>query len=170
MSLKTLLAMGDSFFATSDEPSPYEIRKSCRLPDFSSNLPEAAAPVPQEPAPQKEIDFEERHEGRVKIAPERRLIESQPEERRRLLDRKNRNGGRNLTQSELRLDQVRVVRNDLSDADLELAPRRAAKQVEPDINPFAPRPIAAMGRPTHEKQGWAARLARLLGLRRHGRP
>jgi hypothetical protein len=174
MSLKTLLAVGESILAARNDPSPYEIRKGCQLPVFgaqlSSSLPEAAAPVPPLPEPQKEIDFEERRESRVKITPERRSIETEPQERRRLLDRKRRGSAKDLTQPELRLDQIKPVRNDLSDADLELAPRRAARSAETEINPFAPRPIAAMGRPAHEKQGWAARMARLLGLRRRGRP
>jgi hypothetical protein len=216
MRMKSLLAVGESILAAKDEPSPYEIRKECRLPVFgektcSQPLNQPLTPVlsPSDGArektgeslamglaavsPQKEINFsaperetnfgglkketsfgaqesETGFEARMKMGPERRAIEPEPEERRRLLGRKTRGGARNLTQAELRLEQVKVVRNDLSDSDLELAPRRKARSGEADINPFAPRPIAAMGRPAHEKQGWAARLARLLGIKRRGRP
>jgi len=168
MSLKSLLAVGESIRAATVKPEPYEIRKECQLPVFTAHVPEPVAPIeaPTNLAPQNELNFE----ARMKMGPERRAIEAEPEERRRLLGRKARGGAKSFAQSELRLEQVKVVRNDLSDADLELAPRRAARTAESDINPFAPRPIAAMGRPAHEKQGWAARLARLLGLRRRGRP
>lgn len=103
-----------------------------------------------------EIDFEKR----VRMGPERRSVQVEPEERRRLLDRNRRNTPRKLTQEEMRLEQVTVVRNDLRDSDLELAPRRRAERPEGDLNPFAPRPIGALGRPTHEKISFGARVAR----------
>jgi hypothetical protein len=56
------------------------------------------------------------------------------------------------------------VRNDLSDSDLELAPRRKERSAQSDLNPFAPRPIAAIGRPAHEKSGMGARVARWFGF------
>jgi hypothetical protein len=182
MSLKTLLAVGESFFGVSTEPSPYEVRKNAQLPVFGNEgAPNAKAPegkesqnlLPSIPTKNEmELDFEARREARVKISPERSRIEKAPEERRTFLDRRARssNSNRRLTQEEMSLEQVRPVRNDLSDSDLELAPRRAAKSVESDLNPFAPRPIAAIGRPTHEKQGWAARMTRLFGFLRRGRP
>ena len=78
-----------------------------------------------------------------------------------MLDRRWRGGAaKKLTQAEMSLEQVRVVRNDLSDSDLELAPRRAERSAQNDFNPFAPRPIAAIGRPTHEKLGMGDRVAR----------
>lgn len=179
MSLKTLLAVGESFFGVSTEPSPYEVRKNAQLPVFGNpgageekenqnSVPSMSAEKPKEP----ELDFEARQqEQRVKISPERSRIEKAPDERRTFLDRRVRHSGdRKLTQAEMGLEQVTPVRNDLSDSDLELAPRRAAKSVETDLNPFAPRPIAAIGRPSHEKQGWAARLMRLFGFLHRGRP
>jgi hypothetical protein len=182
MSLKTLLAVGESFFGVSTEPSPYEVRKDAQLPVFSAQENSGGAgekesqnllpSIPTEKAQEPQLDFEARqNEQRVKLSPERSRIEKAPEERRTFLDRRARSSAnRRLTQAEMSLDQVRPVRNDLSDADLELAPRRAAKSVETDLNPFAPRPIAAIGRPSHEKQGWAARLTRLFGFLRRGRP
>lgn len=174
MSLKTLLAVGESFFGVSTEPSPYEVRKEGQLPVFGNEGAHAKAAEEKESHPaggEPELDFHARAEQRVKISPERSRIEKAPEERRTFLDRRARPAAnRKLTQAEMSLDQVRPVRNDLSDSDLELAPRRAAKSVEPDLNPFAPRPIAAIGRPSHEKQGWAARLMRLFGFLHRGRP
>ncbi len=134
--------------------------------ESKSEAPLAAEPIM---APQKELDFAARQEARIKISPERSRLEKEPEERRTFLGRQ-RSTAKRLTQEEMSLDQVRVMRNDLSDADLELTPRRAARSGEPDVNPFALRPIAALGRPAHEKQGWAARMARLFGLLRRGRP
>jgi hypothetical protein len=171
MSLKSLLAVGESFSATTSAPSPYAVRKEHQLPVFGeappADRPNAELNIQtEEVKPQAEMNFE----ARMKMGPERRAIEPEPEERRRLLGRWPRGGAKNFTQPELRLENVKPLRNDLSDSDLELAPRRSARSVEPDINPFSPRPIAAMGHPTHEKTSWPARLARLLGLRRRGRP
>jgi hypothetical protein len=119
---------------------------------------EPAKPLPQAPG------VDESHpagDGKVHLRPERRRIEQEPPERRRLLDRRWRGGpAKKLTQAEMSLEQVRVVRNDLSDSDLELAPRRAERSAQNDFNPFAPRPIAAIGRPTHEKLGMGDRVAR----------
>jgi hypothetical protein len=112
--------------------------------------PCAAQPPPVDPAlPDK-----------VRLRPERRRIEEEPDERRRFLKRWSKPTIRRLTQAEMNLAQVRVVRNDLSDSDLELAPRRAERAAQNDFNPFAPRPIAAIGRPTHEKLGMGDRVAR----------
>lgn len=162
--LKNLLAGGGSFFGVSDAPSPYEVRKNAKIPVFGNGsiAASSSAAGPLEAAgdtAQGEIDFEKQREPKMRIAPERRAIQPEPQERRRLLDRPARNGSRRLTQAEMSLDQVKPIRNDLSDSDLELAPRRAARSSEGDLNPFAPRPIAAMGRPTHEKSGFGARVA-----------
>jgi hypothetical protein len=76
------------------------------------------------------------------------------------LDRRWRKPAHKLAQAEMTLEQVRVVRNDLTDSDLELAPRRASRSTQTEFNPFAPRPIAAIGRPTHEKLSMGTRVAR----------
>ena len=163
MSLKNLLAGGGSFFGVSTkEPTAYGVRKEAQLPVFG-DVKEKEGPHPG-PLP------EEEGEKRVKLAPERSRLEKEPEERRRFLERRTKNANRGMTQAEMSLDEVRVVRNDLSEADLELAPRNVARTEQLALNPFAPRPIAAIGRPTHEKQSWAARMARLFGFLRPGRP
>lgn len=169
--LKNLLAGGGSFFGVSDEPSPYEVRKGMGIPVFGTGT-EGGAPRTSSPtseAPQGEMDFEKQREPKMRLIPERRAIQAEPEERRRLLNRPQRSGARQLSQAEMRLEEVKVVRNDLSDSDLELAPRRAARLAEGEINPFAPRPIAAMGRPAHEKSGFGARVARWVRFLKRGK-
>ena len=170
MSLKTFLAVGESFFGVSTtEPTAFEVRKEAQLPVFgdadAKAQKEKESESPLTPPPVSEEDFQKR----VKLAPERSRIEKEPEERRTFLGRRPR-PSRTLAQTEMSLDEVRVVRNDLSDSDLELAPRNVARTEQSALNPFAPRPIAAIGRPAHEKQSWAARLARLFGFLRPGRP
>ena len=159
MSLKNLLAVGESFFGTNT--SPYEVRKEHRLPVFgpAENQTAFAPLFSKEEKPQSELDFEKQREARVRIKPERR----------KFLERPSRGGARRLTQAEMGLEQVKVVRNDLSDSDLELAPRRAARSAEGDLNPFAPRPIAAIGRPAHEKLGLSARVGRWLRFLKRGK-
>jgi hypothetical protein len=180
MSLKTLLAVGESFskpeekpfgtvkkdrqipiFATTDEVS-VEARAKKESQDLASSIPAELLDAPPE------LDFEkaetatpakEEPARKVRVAPERRRIEQEPPERRQFLKRWSRPTIRTISQAEMELEQVRVVRNDLSDSDLELAPRRAARGPQKDLNPFAPRPIAAIGRPTHEKLGMGARVA-----------
>ena len=154
MSLKTLLAVGESFSGT--EAAPYEVRKE-KLPVFEK----------KGNGTDGELDFQKRE--KVRLMPERRTIESEPEERRSFLRRRERVSPgraeeRKLTQAEMRLEQVQVVRNDLSDSDLELAPRRAPRAAESssDLNPFAPRPIAAIGRPSHDKLNFGARVTQWL--------
>src|SRR5258706_6723320 len=160
MSLKSLLAVGESFSGTGIKP--YEVKKQRQIPIFGAAAePAPDKPVEGAPAAPDELNFEKEREARIHITPERRRIEQDPPERRRFLDRRWRGGpAKKLTQAEMSLEQVRVVRNDLSDSDLELAPRRAARSAESDLNPFAPRPIAAIGRPTHEKLGMGDRVAR----------
>jgi hypothetical protein len=177
MSLKTLLAVGESF--SKPESKPYK-KKDVQIPIFattdevvvgdrkkeSQDLLTSIPPALLEGAPQ--MDFEraetapakEEPARKVRVAPERRRIEQEPPERRQFLKRWSRPTIRTISQAEMELEQVRVVRNDLSDSDLELAPRRAARGPQKDFNPFAPRPIAAIGRPTHEKLGMGERVAR----------
>jgi hypothetical protein len=193
MSLKTLLAVGESFSGTGVKP--YEVKKERQIPIFgppegsgvhageeqNQNLLASVPPELMEgPAPQEVLDFEKAPveaavmepcaaqppptdpalPDKVRLRPERRRIEEEPDERRRFLKRWSKPTIRRLTQAEMNLAQVRVVRNDLSDSDLELAPRRAERAAQNDFNPFAPRPIAAIGRPTHEKLGMGDRVAR----------
>src|SRR3954469_15513501 len=169
MSLKSLLAVGESFSGTGTKP--YGAKKQRQIPIFATTADvssEAAVEegkedlvaVPTSSEAEAQMTLEAREE-RVRLKPERSRIEQEPEERRRFLKRWSKPTLRKLTQEEMSLEQVRVVRNDLSDADLELAPRRAARSTaQTEFNPFAPRPIAAIGRPTHEKLGMGTRVAR----------
>jgi hypothetical protein len=202
MSLKTLLAVGESFSGT--DVKPYEVKKERQIPIFGppdgtgvhageeknqnllTSIPTEL--MEQTSAPQEELNFEKALAAsaavlepadpvaaqppsvepalpdKVRLRPERRRIEEEPDERRRFLKRWSRPTIRRLTQAEMDLVKVHVVRNDLSDSDLELAPRRKERSAQSDLNPFAPRPIAAIGRPAHEKSGMGARVARWFGF------
>ena len=166
MSLKSLLAVGESFSGTGSKP--YEVKKQKQIPIFATTADVSSETALEEPKEElvaagsgsdAQMTLEAREE-RVRLKPERSRIEQEPEERRPFLKRWSKPTLRKLTQEEMSLEQVRVVRNDLSDSDLELAPRRAARGSQRDFNPFAPRPIAAIGRPTHEKLGMGTRVAR----------
>ncbi len=169
MSLKNLLAVGESFFGT--ESAPYQVKATDPLPVFGKDGQRLAqaAQAPEE-KPQVEMDFEKQAQARLRISPERRAIPPEPQERRRFLDRAWRAPSRRMTQSEMSLENVRVVRNDLSDSDLELTPRRAARSADSGLSPFAPRPIAAIGRPSHEKQSFGTRMARWFRFLKRGKP
>lgn len=173
MSLKTLLAVGESFTGTDEKP--YDLKKDRQIPIFATTAEAEAAAGKDESllaststeknegqmtlGPQVEPIREP--ERRIHLTPERRRIETEPDERRRFLKRWSKPTIRRLTQAEMTLANVQVVRNDLTDSDLELAPRRAARSAQSnDLNPFAPRPIAAIGRPAHEKLGMGERVAR----------
>jgi hypothetical protein len=195
MSLKTLLAVGESFSGTGIKP--YEVKKERQIPIFGppdgdgvrageENHQNLLTSIPTEllemaAAPQEEMNFEKALAAsaavlepcaaqppsvepalpdKVRLRPERRRIEEEPDERRRFLKRWSKPTIRRLTQAEMDLVKVQVVRNDLSDSDLELAPRRGPRAAQAEFNPFAPRPIAAIGRPTHEKLGMGDRVAR----------
>jgi hypothetical protein len=163
MSLKTLLAVGESFSGTAEKP--YDVKKDRQIPIFATTAEadedRAETVVVADSANADGQMTLEPREERVRLKPERSRLEQAPEERRPFLKRWSKPTLRRLTQAEMSLENVRVVRNDLSDADLELAPRRTSRSAaQMDLNPFAPRPIAAIGRPTHEKLGMGARVAR----------
>lgn len=167
MSLKTFLAVGESFSGTGEKS--YDVKKQRQIPIFATTAEAAPAGALEETKEEPitaivgeadpQMNLAARPD-RVHLKPERSRIEQEPEERRPFLKRWSKPTLRRLTQAEMTLEQVRVVRNDLSDSDLELAPRRAARSAQMDLNPFAPRPIAAIGRPTHEKLGMGTRVAR----------
>ena len=163
MSLKTLLAVGESFSGT-ETNKPYAVKER-QIPIFATT--EEAPPVEaavekdgQNLLPSVATKSEEARGEKVHLRPEHSRIEQEIPERRSFLQRWSRPTVRKLTQAEMSLEQVRVVRNDLSDSDLELAPRRGPRAAQTEFNPFAPRPIAAIGRPTHEKLGMGERVAR----------
>lgn len=163
MSLKNLLAAGQGLIGVAEQ-GRYAFREENRLPVFEPRQQPVVAAGAPEAKEAQQLNFEDRRERPVKIAPERRAVEPEPEERR-VFFKRPRTAQRPLKQSELGLEHVKVVRNDLSDSDLEL---RRVKTVEADLNPFAPRPIAAIGRPTHEKQSFWTKVGRLLGFGKKG--
>ncbi|HUS34605.1 MAG TPA: hypothetical protein VM680_04560 [Verrucomicrobiae bacterium] len=171
MSLKTFLAVGESFSGTDEKSYGLKAIKEQQIPIFattaeaeakeeSQSLVTSAATDAGQMTLGPQVEPVREPERRIHITPERRRIETEPDERRRFLKRWSKPTIRRLTQAEMTLANVQVVRNDLSDSDLELAPRRAARAAQNDLNPFAPRPIAAIGRPAHEKLGMGERVAR----------
>jgi len=77
--------------------------------------------------------------------------------------------GRPTVQGELSLDKVKPLRNDLSDADLELMPRKPALPAEQPAEPV--RGGAAenlFGSPVEKKPSWLARIVARLGRRKAG--
>jgi hypothetical protein len=173
MSLKTFLAVGESFSGTDEKSYALKALKEQQIPIFATTaeaevaekenqnlLPSVATEREGQMTLGPQVEPVREPERRIHIAPERRRIETEPDERRRFLKRWSKPTIRRLTQAEMTLANVQVVRNDLSDSDLELAPRRAARAAQNDLNPFAPRPIAAIGRPAHEKLGMGERVAR----------
>ena len=61
-------------------------------------------------------------------------------------------------QAELRLESIKVVRNDLSEADLEIVPRAAAKELEP--------PVSGSATPQSSRVAWQRIATRLFGAGR----
>ena len=162
MSLKTLLAVGESFSGTGSN-KPYAVKER-QIPIFATTEEAPPEPVIEKDGadllPSVATNNEEPRAEKVHLRPGHSRIEQELPERRSFLQRWSKPMVRKLTQAEMTLEQVRVVRNDLSDSDLELAPRRGPRAAQTEFNPFAPRPIAAIGRPTHEKLGMGERVAR----------
>ena len=61
-------------------------------------------------------------------------------------------------QPELRLESIKVVRNDLSEADIEIVPRAAAKELEP--------PVSGRATPQSSRVAWQRIATRLFGAGR----
>ena len=153
MSLGRLLATGKSLVGLSSDASRYRVNKQARLPKFISpknpfaSGETSAAPVPESPAAPKSAVAV----ARADASEARKTISRAPvsaraagwlgEWGRKLnpLARRSQAPGPvksaapgglpNALQGELSLDAVRVVRNDLSDADFEVV--RSAAKLEP---------------------------------------
>ncbi len=110
MNLTQLLAVGKSFIGMRSERSPYELRQENLLPKFGSDR-EIVAPIPSESALD---DSTTRSAFAVSKKPTFRTSFI-PKKRNSTMDRPS-------IQGSLALEEVKVMRNDLLDADLELAP------------------------------------------------
>ena len=112
MSLMQLLTVTRSIKTVKNQPSPYRMKQDHLLPKFSAEKPEIEEVAPER-GPQATAQAE---------APLRRS----PQPKRGFFRRwflygrkaKERNKGRLPVQTELRLDAVRVVRNDFSESDV----------------------------------------------------
>jgi hypothetical protein len=131
MSLNKFLAAGRSFAGIRDEKSPYEMRREVQLPHFE---PSARFTKPPNPPPMVQTDWLDTS-GPKRPIPAAPLTQSTVGERvenpRRNWLRFFRFGrfGRTkkkieLVQAEMKLEKVRVLRNDLADADLEVVVKK----------------------------------------------
>ena len=185
MSLKNFLAVGQSFSSGGAGKSPYEMRKENLLPRFGQRRratePASEASQPQQadwldetPRAQETATMNEGTTAPAPCpAPAASATPAAPAaagpitpgaapERKGLwyyltfgfLRRKTRRNPL-LIQSELMLENVRVVRNDLADSDLELVVvKKKKKRVEPIFNPSL----------TNPEGNWNALTARLFDL------
>jgi hypothetical protein len=181
MSLNQFLAVGRSFVGIRGEKSPFEMKKGCTLPTFESSprfatkreagkrdagegeTPAAAAPV--------QTDWIEQHrqeEPAAKAVPQTVPVPARPAAppvfkpvRRSWLSILSfgwlgrRNRGSELVQGELSLEKVTVLRNDLSDSDLELVLKKRSQA----------RKASATARPwstSEEQQPWSKLASRLF--------
>ena len=167
MSLKQLLPVGKSFLGMRDEKSPFEMPREGVLPIFgnsprfqpknepSAKLHQSQAEPPRQIAlpidpPERRLAEDEAPSGASPVSKPKRSWLSRLTFG--LLGKAPTEG--NLVQAELKLDKVRVVRNDLREADLELVIR---KKKSPVFNPqHAPRARA--------EQGWSRMAARLFEI------
>ncbi len=166
MSWTQLLAVGRSFKGTKEEPHRYKVAQPNLLPKFEpderpSTPVQAAVSTSDEmktaslfdspAAPAISHGFAPIPEARPRmeepspVAPLRREPSERPRRRRLGLFGWRRKTGApfgQAIQGELSLETVRVVRNDLSDADLELV-RVKKKASAAEASPFAAAPVAA---------------------------
>jgi hypothetical protein len=171
MSLK-FLAVGQSIAGIRNEKSPYALRKDGQLPVFPSTPRFAGKPAAPEKAP-IQTDWLERPAAEVGAASKVEIFSSSnptqpqtipaPEQRKRrwfsffgLKWFRTNASKADLVQSELSLEKVRVIRNDLVDSDLELV-RKKRKKAKPLYAPTQSN--NSLARP-----GWTELAARLFEL------
>ena len=182
MSLGRLLATGKSLVGGQNSTSPYRLNKQMRLPKFVSPRNPFATELKAEAAPSRPVATEQNPS--VPKAPAVCTAREESPKRAALVARFalaiRRSGawlGRanpfsrflklagpkksaipcfteSPVQSELRLDNVQVVRNDLSDADLEIVPV-APPGVKPDL--------ATAGQCETAGKAWGRLTARIFG-------
>ena len=148
MSLK-FLAVGQSFAGLRGDKSPYAVRKENQLPRFGSSPRFLGRQVAEEEKAMVQTDF-------LQEAPRAELQPSSPEQLAPLVERplfqapaakavavqkpkrswfsifglkwfRTQKTREELVQSELSLEKVRVLRNDLADSDLQLVIKRKKK-------------------------------------------
>lgn len=173
MSLSQLLVVGKSIEGGKDTPCPYRINDDKALPKFAPMGRSISLAPPPKPSAEAIELFKPACKVRPPIpappmprtaptaAPS---VTVSPRPGRKGLARlnpfANKSGAsRAPVQTELSLDTLRVVRNDLSDADLELVPAQPARPFGPQsAGPEAVKRKAAV-------TVWSRLTAKLLGLR-----
>jgi hypothetical protein len=191
MSLVRLLAAGKSLVGMRDTASRYRMNKQGMLPKFVSPKNPFATPAESEPAPKKTGAAPQRAPGRTPSAagPAGATPKSGPRCARSLslagvarwlgerLRKLNplpqlskpsppvkpapRQITKTVIQDELRLDNVKVIRNDLSDADLEVVPVAAGPAKQIGAEPI----LRTAGRLPPSAKTWSRLTTRLLGVR-----
>jgi hypothetical protein len=171
MSLK-FLAVGQSFAGLRGEKSPFAVRKENQLPVFQSSPRFATKSSSEEEAVMVQTDFLQKREtepaplpfaDRVVAEPSVTAIQPlKPAPRSRWLSLfkfrcfRAQAPRADLVQSELSLEKIRVVRNDLTDSDLRLILKRKKKPK----NVFSP----TQENNSLPRNGWSELTARLFEL------
>jgi hypothetical protein len=174
MSLK-FLAVGQSFAGLRGDKSPYALRKENQLPKFGSSPRFAGKGVPEErlmvqtdfleerrSAPEAEVLTEELKKAEAPLFPPAPVVVEPERPKRgwlsffRMRWFRTQKSREELVQSELSLEKVRVLRNDLADADLQLVLKRK-KKARPVFN-------ATQSNNGLPRQGWSELTARLFEL------
>ncbi|HEV8542040.1 MAG TPA: hypothetical protein VGR78_06595 [Verrucomicrobiae bacterium] len=200
MSLKQFLAVGQSFVGIRPDKSPFAMRRGNQLPIFTVSPRFAPRRGPkQEPSPslvqgelidavqRKEVEavpvftvsaLEGNGPSPVQATKSSEAVGRMPARQTKrgllfylsfgVLGRKR--GQTDLVQSELSLEQVRVIRNDLADADLELVMKKkrvqeVQKVQKPEIKPV--RPIRSPEAPPRTTSSWNELTARLFEIGQH---
>ncbi len=184
MSLGKLLTAGRSLVSGQEGTSRYRMHEHLRLPKFISPRNPFATEAGAAKATSQEAEVESKRPVRVASAspastdasPERAVRRESPGDASwrlsqwwgrvnpfshtasaaRRVESLNPCFSKGSVQGELHLDQVRVVRNDLSDADLEIVP--AKKSPAPDKRPAA----ARAGQTTAADSAWRRLSARIF--------
>lgn len=172
MSLKEFLAVGQSFAGMRNDKSPYAVRRDGRLPIFQPS-PRFAAKHRLSEAPLVQSDWlngsTETPPFPLQTNPPALPQRPLPVIKKRsllfyltfgLLGRPK--TATDLVQSELSLDKIRVLRNDLADSDLELVLRKKKRVAKPESKPLS-RPPDRPGPPI-KTSPWNELTARLFEI------
>ncbi|HTG43823.1 MAG TPA: hypothetical protein VK633_04765 [Verrucomicrobiae bacterium] len=176
MSLKQFLAVGRSFAGSPRDKSPFEMRKERILPKFESAPRFTARPVSL-------VQSDWLEDGRSAAA-EAPATARQSAIRTAARSIGSRKRGKNLLelltfgllgkpkysrefiQSEMSLEKIRVIRNDLADSDLELVIKKRKRAPKPEAT--EPSLEGRPGLPARAKRGeWTELTARLFEIGQH---
>lgn len=185
MSLMQLLTVGKSFRTIDDRPSPYRMMQQNYLPRFGpmhgGGVKEPTRPLqPPRPTQPKPAWAGVQESARVvakAVGPRvaQGAAKAAPGERTRGVRRwfgwgrkaGGRRAGAQVVQGELALDLVKVVRNDLSESDLEVVPAVPRPASPPEERPATVRRQARSAE--KGSWGWLARCVLRLGGPESGR-